>query len=98
MLRRHGVQRAAHLDVDVRAVHLHVGHVLLERGIGGVGDKLLHLLAAAYQRHAGVERLDGDVPAMAAMVEFELHGSPFEVVPDRSRRLRGARPGFRFVP
>ena len=80
VLRSHGMQRAAHLDVHVRAVDAHHGHVLLDRGIGGIGSELGHLLATAHQRHARVERLDGDVAAVHALVELEIHGkSPFVV-------------------
>ena len=54
--------------------------VLLDRGIGGIGSELGHLLATAHQRHARVERLDGDVAAVHALVELEIHGkSPFVV-------------------
>ena len=61
---------------DLVALDLDGGHVLLQGGVLGAGDQLNHLLAAAHQRHARVEDLNGNVAAMHALVEFHVHVLP----------------------
>ena len=74
MLRRHGMKHTSHLHVNVSAIDLHVGHMLLDRRVDGVGGDLFHLLATADQRHSRIERLYGYVSAMGATIELNVHG------------------------
>ena len=74
VLGEHGVLHGAHRHGDLAALGLHHGDVLLHGGVGGAGDDLGHLLAAAHDRHAaGLDKGD-NVSAMLADIEF--HSDP----------------------
>ena len=74
VLGEHGVLYGAHRHGDLAALGLHHGDVLLHGGVGGAGDDLGHLLAAAHDRHAaGLDKGD-NVSAMLTDIEF--HSDP----------------------
>ena len=74
VLVQHGVLHGTHRNGDLRPLHLHHRDVLFIGGIRGVGDQLLHGLAAANHRYPGVLDIGDDVMAMAAFIKF--HGKP----------------------
>ena len=78
VLRQHGMLHGADLYADDAAVHRPGGDMLLHSGVGGAGDDLRHLLAAADHRHTAVLDLGNDIAAVPANEKSLLHGnSPF---------------------
>ena len=68
---------AANLNMNGFACGNH-GNMLFCGAIGFACTEQLHCLAAARERGALVEQLDGNVSAMSALEEFEFHDiSPF---------------------
>ena len=78
----HGVRRLADRgahDVAVALERDH-GHVLLGRGVGGVGLELFHGLAAASGRHAAVDDGCDEILAMSALVKLRhMESLPFRL-------------------
>ena len=81
----HRMGHAADLDVNGIARNAHDGDVLLNRRISGIRDQLGHLLAAAGKRGLLVEGLHGNVAAVVAFIERDVHNVSLS-------RLRPARP------
>ena len=69
----HRMGHAANLDVNGIARNAHDGDVLLNRRISGIRDQLGHLLAAAGKRGLLVEGLHGNVAAVVAFIERDVH-------------------------
>ncbi len=78
----------ADLDFDGAAVYLDGGDVLFEGAVLGAGHELLHGLAAAHHRDAGVVKLRYDVSAVLASIEFHFR-PPFVVHSTSSKSLAG---------
>ena len=73
----HRVLDFAHLNLDGRPIDFDGRHVLLERAVDSARNELLHRLAAAHQGYAGIDDLDRDVSAVSALVQLDVHDSPF---------------------
>ena len=69
----HRMGHAADLDVNGIARNAHDGDVLLNRRISGIRDQLGHLLAAAGKRDLLVEGLHGNIAAVVAFIERDVH-------------------------
>ena len=73
----HRVLDFAHLHLDGRPIDRDGRHVLLECAVASACNALFHRLAAAHQGHAGIDDLNRDVSAVSALVQFDVHDSPF---------------------
>lgn len=69
----HRMGHAADLDVNGIARNAHDGNVLLNRRIGGIRDQLGHFLATAGKRDLLVEGLHGNIAAVVAFIERDVH-------------------------
>ena len=67
---KHGMQNGAHGNGDGLSVDADHRDVLLARGVGGVGDQLLHDLSAAARANSGIVDVGDDVSAMCALVKL----------------------------
>lgn len=80
MLREHRVSDASDFDLDPAVVDAcYDRYMLFVACIHSVRDELLHLFSAAHNRNLGINHLDDDVAAMAALVEFHCHNNLFYV-------------------
>lgn len=74
VLRKHWVRSAADVDLDPAVVKPGEDRkMFFVTCVDRIGDHLLHLLAAAYDRDLGVIELHYDIAAMAALVELCSH-------------------------
>ena len=69
----HGMLHCTYGDGDQIALHSIDWDMLLLRCIGGAGDDLSHLLAAAHDGDTSILDLGNDVSAVFADVEFLFH-------------------------
>ena len=60
---------AAHLNVNLVALHAGNGQMFFASGVGGVGNKLVHFFAAAQDRYAGSMQDTNQVAAVMANKE-----------------------------
>ncbi len=71
----HGMQYGTYGNGDGLPVDADHRDVLLARGVGGVGDQLLHDLSAAARANSGIVDVSDDVSAMCALVKLH-NGDP----------------------
>ena len=74
MLRQHGMLRLAHLDMNGAPLDGIDGDMLFHRSVGGAGDQLVHLLAAADHGHTRVLHHGDEVSAMLTNKKSLFHG------------------------
>ena len=77
---KHGMQYGAYGNGDGLSVDADDRDMLLARGVGGVGDQLLHDLSAAARANSGIVDVSDDVSAMCALVKFHKVDPPFIMI------------------
>ena len=68
----HGMIHRAHVHFHDALLHGHMGHVLFLAGIHGVGDQLVHFVAAAVQGDVGIVNHLNDIAAVRTDIELGI--------------------------